>query len=287
VRSLASQYSALILGNLRFQLRNEREGSDWRYGHNNGKDLIFDYKASPPQKLYRNEITGKIDHGPHYKFPNGKPVMAYELTPLEEGPVDSPLMFIKDIVGTYEAATGSKSEKIAMLPYSEARIPGDYSLKGWSDWWFQTEELKDPRLLAFRDESDMKKMLEESAKSSNFPLICISPNHAATLSNYDRKSNQVEYDNQWGQAEDYTGKNALKPSELLELTAPRSYSGTVPARQRAEEVFELLKPLRTEYENWCTANGVAQDTRYPSKLELAEWRMRKTKLPTLKLLTSD
>ncbi|MBX9723344.1 MAG: hypothetical protein K2X81_18210, partial [Candidatus Obscuribacterales bacterium] len=60
-----------------------------------------------------------------------------------------------------------------------------------------------------------------------------------------------------------------------------------PARQSAEELFELLKPLRKEYEAWCTANGVAEDTRYPSALELAEWRMRNVKLPTLNLTMSD
>ncbi len=270
IRSLASQYAAMVLGNVRYQIYNEKNGTDIHYGHKDGKDLVFDCSVNPPAPLYENNLTGGLDLEKSYRFDDGRIMVDDKLKPLEKPSANDPSVDASDLLDTYEAVVGSSANGLALMSYSEARRPGDYSLSGWRDWWYQTEKVKDDRLMVFRNEPQLGEHLKLAKQRDNYPLILLTPHHAANVDNYNAETKQADYDNHWGRKNDFFGDNALPLSELIKIATTDTHASEKPLDTK--RMMELLVQVRKEYDDWCTANGVKPETRYPSDAEYAEWK---------------
>ncbi|MBX9668116.1 MAG: hypothetical protein K2X93_10880 [Candidatus Obscuribacterales bacterium] len=270
IRSLASQYAAMVLGNVRYQIHNEKNGTDIRYGHKDGKDLVLDCSVNPPAPLYENNLTQKLDREKNYRFDDGRIMVDAKLKPLEKPSANDPSVDATDLLDTYEAVVGSSANGLALMSYSEARRPGDYSLSGWRDWWYQTEKVKDDRLMVFRNEPQLGEHLKLAKQRDNYPLILLTPHHAANVDNYNAETKRADYDNHWGRKNDFFGDNALPLSELIKIAATDTHASEEPLDTK--RMMELLVQVRKEYDDWCTANGVKPETRYPTDAEYTEWK---------------
>ncbi len=279
-RSLASQYVALILGNVKFQINNEQKGTNYRFGHVNGNDVVLDYAAKPPSPVYRNSITGKVDTDPVHRFDDGKIMVGPNLRPWRKPLENSPHINEKDIIDTYSAVTGESGENMVMLHYSQARGPVEKSLAGIVDWATLNVKPRDSRVSVYRTEGEMQAQIQRAKDSNNLPLIFLSPNHAATINGFNTETNRVSYDNQWGKAMDFSGAKSLDTRALFTLGARIMPQTFEPGKTvvTSEQAMEVVKSARRQYERWCTTNGVQPDSRYPTRDEFVKWYDEMNKL---------
>jgi len=272
-RTLASQYVALVLGNVKFQLNNEQDGTNYRFAHVRGNDVVLDYATNPPSPLFRSLITNEIDTDPIHRFDDGKVMVGPTWQPLKK-PIDhSPHANEKDIIDTYAAVTGKSGDNLVLMHYAQARGAAEETLEGLVQFATLSIKPRDHRVAVYRTEGEMQEHLKRAKETNNLPLIFLSPNHAATISGYYPESQRADYDNQWGKSMDFLGKNAMSTKELFTLGAriePQELKpGQVPIT--TERVMSVVKEARKQYEAWCTASGVAPDTRYPTMDEYLKW----------------
>ncbi len=275
VRSLASQYAALALGNVRFQLFNEEFGTNLRFAHINGNDVVMDYSKQPPTPIYGlNPITGEIDREQYVRLNRyGTLAVGYGLEPIKRTPLGELKCSFTAMLDTVEAVTGSLDPGILLMHYDLARIPAGSSLSGLVDRLFQAEKIADPRVTVYRNTSELKNRLAKAAAADNFPVFFALPGHVVTIPKFDNKTNKAEYDNHWGDKEDHVGANALTLQQLEQL-GRRSHVKEASEMRRedkqAQESLSQLKELRAIYEIWCRDKGIIHDSRYPTKIELKQ-----------------
>ena len=269
-RSLASQYAAMIIGNMRFQLFNEKFSTDLRFANFQGQDVILDMRQNPPVPIYDlNLETGELKTQPSTYQIDGKPALDLDMQPILESPLSSPRVDATTGLDTYEALTGKSGDKIGLMHYDLARIPGSaYSLTAWKNWFFQTEPVGDNRLLIFRNTDELGEHLKDTQRRGDFPLLYHIPRHLATVNNYYADRKAAEYDNQWGRTSDLIGENSMTLTAMTKL----GKDGFAFADQTPDPAtLQQVRIIRDAYERWCGQTGVVPDSRYPTKEELVAW----------------
>lgn len=256
VRSQASTYFALISGNLRFQMFLDDAGKELKFVHKNGVDQVTDYTGDDPRPIYdhidsgRHRYDSKPKRGPEYKIEVNK-----DLQVVMEKPLASPRISYQEMIDFYEELSG-ESGKGLMIGKTDARYLQD-----------------DDRISRFKNTDDLHRLLSQNSRSNNFPVIFAQPGHVVTINGYNPRTRLAEYDNQWGDNFDFVGEKAMPLNVLLSRT-----SGDDPVwLARHEDRLNRQRNNRKEYERWCKAAGVVQDSRYPTLEEVNAWRKNTSK----------
>lgn len=198
IRSLASQYFALIGANVRFQLYNKENGTSLTYAHENGRDVIRDHSTNPPGYFYQHHLKGDFRSASADKTPPGY------------FPVEHPMISPKALLDTYEALTNRSATGIAM------RVSPPFQT-------FQT----DTRLIEFDSPEELRGQLEKRS-ARDFPVILVQPGHVSTIDGFDARTGLADYDNQWGDRNDRVGPSGVDTEALFKISLGEYPSGALP-----------------------------------------------------------
>ena len=241
IRSLASQYFALIGTNARLQTL-ELADRNYRYAHEEGADVLQDVSTNPPGYVYESRIDRKLISVPKD-----------QLAPAEFEQVNHPLVYGgKVFLDLYESLTHRPAAGIAIsgpLPSTD-----------------------DSRIVKFKNADELRQTLERRSEKE-FPVVLIEPGHVATIDGFNRRTGLADYDNQWGDDNDRFGADGIDMKELFRVSmgdhSKDKASKAITHDALATRRDEALSKLSSEDLNTQLANALADSSKLGEALKIA------------------